>query len=131
MERHWLLSNTCYGSWLPGSQGGFVGRVWEHRPEDSEQKLRVTHNAPGTDYDAALPGLENAARSRMKGAPVLLTREHAETLLAQLQETAAVRGWTLRAVAIMANHFHIVVTVPGDPSPSKILGTSKAGAHAH
>ena len=33
-----------------------------------------------------------------------------------------------RAVAIMANHFHIVVQVPNDPSPKKILADFKDGA---
>ena len=27
MERYWLLTNTCYGNWLPGDARGFVGRV--------------------------------------------------------------------------------------------------------
>ena len=26
MDRYWLLSNTCYGTWLPGKERGFVGR---------------------------------------------------------------------------------------------------------
>jgi REP element-mobilizing transposase RayT len=51
---------------------------------------------------------------------------HAEALLTQFQETARIRGWELRAVAIMFNHFHIVVGVPGDPKPSKILGDFKS-----
>src|SRR5205823_9258660 len=32
----------------------------------------------------------------------------------------------LHAVAIMFNHFHIVVGVMGDPKPSKILGDFKS-----
>ena len=51
---------------------------------------------------------------------------HAETALTQFRETADVRGWSIRAVAIMFNHFHIVVGVPGDPPPSKILGDFKS-----
>lgn len=46
--------------------------------------------------------------------------------MAQFQETAAYRGWTLRAVAIMANHFHLVVQVQGDPEPRKMLIDFKA-----
>lgn len=56
----------------------------------------------------------------------MLSLTHAETLLAQFQETASYRKWTIRAVAIMFNHFHIVVAVPGDPNPSKVLGDFKA-----
>ena len=32
----------------------------------------------------------------------------------------------LRAVAIMYNHFHIVVQVPGNPDPRKVLADFKA-----
>jgi len=34
----------------------------------------------------------------------------------------------LRAVAILFNHFHLVVGVPGDPTPSKIFGDFKSWA---
>src|SRR5258707_9350715 len=62
----------------------------------------------------------------MTGPPIFLDMEKAEAVLAQFQETAGHRGWTLRAVAIMANHFHIVIQVPDDPEPSKILTDFKA-----
>ena len=62
----------------------------------------------------------------MKGPPIYLDREKAEMLLAQFQETAAHRGWTLRAVSIMANHFHMVVQVEDDKDPRKLLADFKA-----
>ncbi len=126
MDRYWLLTNTCYGNWLPGDARGFVGRVWEHRPLDPDEKPRVNHDLPGTPYDEKLPGLEEAARGKMKGLPIHLTTAQAETLLTQFQETAGFRGWEIRAVAIMYNHFHIVVGVVGDPAPSEILGDFKS-----
>ena len=57
----------------------------------------------------------------MTGTPVLLTAEQAAGLLAQFQETAAYRNWTIDAVAVMATHIHIVFGVPGDPDPSGML----------
>jgi REP element-mobilizing transposase RayT len=126
MHRHWLLSNTCYGNWLPGHLRGFVGRVWEHRPLDVLEAPRVTHDLPGTPYDEDMPGLAAASRAVMKGMPIHLTLAHAETAQARFRETAEFRGWVIRAVAIMFNHFHIVVGVPGDPEPSKILGDFKS-----
>ena len=62
----------------------------------------------------------------MKGPPIYLDLDKAEILLAQFQETAGHRGWTLRAVSIMRNHFHMVVQVSDDPKPSKILVDFKA-----
>jgi REP element-mobilizing transposase RayT len=55
-----------------------------------------------------------------------LNLQHAESLLGQFQETAAHRDWLLRAVSIMANHFHLVIQVPGDPDPRRVLADLKA-----
>lgn len=44
----------------------------------------------------------------------------------QFQVTAKFRGWRLLAVAIMANHFHLVVGVTGDPDPSALLRDFKS-----
>jgi REP element-mobilizing transposase RayT len=73
-----------------------------------------------------MPGLERASRALLKGPPVRLTSRHAEVLLRQFLETALHRDWEIHAVAIMFNHFHIVVGVMGDPKPSKILGDFKS-----
>ncbi len=126
MDRHWLLSNTMYGTWLPGSERGFVGHVWEHRPEESLDDRRVIHNLPGTPYDEDLEGLERRSRELMSGPPIHFEHRHAEVYQKQILETAGFRKWNVLAVAIMYNHFHIVVGVIGDPKPGKVLGDFKS-----
>ena len=126
MDRHWLLSNTCYGTWLPGHQAGFVGHVREHRPNEPPEDRRVIHNLPGTPYDEEMDSLYRKSRELMKGSPIYLQTAHAELMLKQIRETAQFRGWEIYAVAVMFNHFHIVVGVKGDPEPSKILGDFKS-----
>jgi REP element-mobilizing transposase RayT len=126
MDRYWLLSNTCYGNWLPGNKAGFVGHIREHRQDDPAADRRVVHDLPRTPCDADIPRLQEAARALMKGQPIQLTLSHAEVMLAQFQETARHRKWSIEAVAIMFNHFHIVVGVNGDPEPGKILGDFKS-----
>lgn len=128
MDRYWLLSNTCYGTWLPGDRRGFVGRVWEHRLDDPSDQPRVAHDLPGAPYDEDAPGLVIASRLLLKRPPVHLTVAHAKVFLAQVRETAGYRRWELRAVAVVFNHFHIVVGVLGDPKPSKVLGDFKSWA---
>jgi REP element-mobilizing transposase RayT len=124
--RYWLLSNTTYGTWLPGDRRGSVTSVRDLRPSDEESSSRVEHDVPGEPWEDPLPSLERSARAQMKGPPIYLDVEKAEVLLKQFQETAAYRGWNLHAVAIMANHWHIVVEVADDPEPRKILADFKA-----
>ena len=119
--RYWLLTNRTYGTWLPGDRRGSVTDVRDRRPGDPVSSHRLTHNKLGETCEPHLAGLERSAHSRMKGPPILLTAPQAVVLLEQLQETATFRGWPLKAVAIMANHFHLVVAVTGDPKPRKIL----------
>jgi REP element-mobilizing transposase RayT len=120
MDRYWLLTSTTYGTWLPGDRRGFVSNVRDGSGPE------VRHNQPGTPVDADMPGLAASSRGALKCPPILFILEQAQELLAQFQETAAYRGWQLLAVAIMANHFHIVVGVPGDPDPSELLGDFKS-----
>jgi len=122
MDRHWLITWTCYGTWLPGEERGFVGNV---RDEDAHQ---VVHNTPGTPWDADLPGLEAYVRQHMTGPPVDLDSSAADAMIAQYQETARIRKWALQAASVMDNHTHVVVSVPGDPDPKSILETLKSWA---
>ncbi len=81
---------------------------------------------PGEPWEESLPGLYGAALKQLKGPPIHFDLERAEVVLAQFQETSLHRGWTLDAVAVMHNHFHLVVRVADDPSPTKILADFKA-----
>ena len=124
--RSWLLTNTTYGTWLPGDARGSVTSVRDRRHGEEETPFRIEHDLPGEPWEDEIPGLQRSALERMKGPPIYLDLDKAEILLAQFQETAGHRGWTLRAVSIMRNHFHMVVQVSDDPKPSKILVDFKA-----
>ncbi len=120
MDRYWLLTSTTYGSRLPGDQRGFVS------PVRDQTGAEVIHNVPGTPVDAEISRLEAYSRDVMKGDPIRLNSEQAVALLEQFQETANYRGWQLLAVAVIANHIHIVVGLNGDPDPSDVLGDFKS-----
>jgi REP element-mobilizing transposase RayT len=124
--RFWLLTNTTYGTWLPGDPRGSVTSVRDARPGDLPTPFRFEHDLPGEPWEDAIPGLQRSALQQMAGTPIYLDREKAEVLLVQFQETATYRQWTLRAVAVMANHFHLVVQVEDDPHPRKVLADFKA-----
>jgi REP element-mobilizing transposase RayT len=122
MDRHWLITWTCYGTWLPGARQGFVSHVRD------EHGGLVIHNIPGTPFDADMPWLESHARAQMKGPPVVLEQAAAVAMIAQYQETCRIRAWELEAASVMYNHTHLVVGVPGDPDPAPIRETFKSWA---
>jgi REP element-mobilizing transposase RayT len=126
MDHYWLLTSTFYGNWLPGDRRGFVGRVRDRRPDDPDTPSRVEHNQPDTPYDPDIPELRRRAMANMNGEPIRVTAEQAEVLVTQFRETAGFRGWELLAAAVMSNHVHLVVRVPGFVDAAKLLGDFKA-----
>jgi REP element-mobilizing transposase RayT len=126
--RMWLLTNTTYGTWLPGNRRGSVTSVRDRRAGDPPTHVRIEHDRPDQPWEAHLPGIYRSAQKLLKGPPIYLNRVQAETVLAQFQETALYRGWMLHAVSIMPNHFHVVIEVSGDPDPKRILADLKAYA---
>ena len=107
---------------MPGDERGFVSRV-----RDGEGP-RIQHNDPGTRLTTpTFPvSIIPPARKAQDVPPMRLTLEQADLLLTQFRETAEYRHWRLLAVAIMANHVHLIVAVDGDPDPSDILGDFKS-----
>jgi hypothetical protein len=115
VDRCWLLTWTTYGNWLPGDERGFVSAVRD------QTGTQTTHNRPRTEYDRDHPHLERYSKAAQKLGSVKLNREQAAAVCRQIQTTAEHRHWKLFAVAVMANHVHVVVGVPGDPDPSTLL----------
>jgi REP element-mobilizing transposase RayT len=122
MDRHWLITWTCYGAWLSGDGRSFVSNVRDDHGD------HVRHNLPGTPCDADMPLLEAWMRDQMTGDPVTLDKRDADAMIQQYLETARIRGWTLQAASVMYNHTHVLVGVPGDPSPDTIRETLKSWA---
>lgn len=122
MDRFWLLTSTTYGTWLPGDARGSVTRVREAAGS------RIEHDRPRTPYLQAAPGLQRSAASHLKGPPVFFDRDQAQAVADQFRETAAYRGWSILAGAVLSNHFHLLVGVPGDPPPADLLRDFKSYA---
>src|SRR5687768_11569290 len=97
--RSWLLTNTFYGTWLPGDRRGSVTSVRDLRPDDLLHDSRFEHDVPGTPWEEEIPGLRRAAGEQMKGPSIYFDQEKADVLLAQFRETADYRTHVLRAVS--------------------------------
>ena len=119
---YWLLTWRTYGTWLPGDRRGFVNNV---RGADGHGER---HNVPGTECDHDLPALERYAREQMKREPIYLTLEQARMVAADFRSSAAYRGWSLLALAVMANHVHLVVAAPEEVLTDRLLQVFKSYA---
>lgn len=124
--RHWFFTNTTYGTWLPGNERGSVTSVRDRRVGELVEGSRREHDQIGTPWEGHIPGIYSSATGLLKCPPIFLTLAQAEILLVQFQETSEYRERTLHAISIMQNHWHMVVTVPGDPEPDRILTDFKA-----
>jgi hypothetical protein len=75
-----------------------------------------------------MPGLHRAAKKSLKCPPILLSPEQAKLVCSRFRETAAYRQWRLYAIAVMANHFHVVVEAPAKTHSTHILRDLKSYA---
>lgn len=100
MDRFWLVTSHTYGTWLPGSERGFVGETRD------DMCRKIIHNQPGTPCDTDVPGPRRFAQQHMKSPPIYLSKVHADRLFDQFNETCRCRGWTLLGVSIAPTHFH-------------------------
>lgn len=64
----------------------------------------------------------------MTGPPIVLDLDSAAIVLRAIRSQTDFREFALGAGAVMADHVHVVVGVPGDPDPSDLLRILKAYA---
>jgi len=126
MSTYWLITTTTYGTWLPGDPRGSVTSVRDYRASDAPTGRRIEHDRYGEAWETALPALHRSASQTLRAPIVRLSHEAARVVCDQLVETASYRGWDLRCVAVMANHFHLVAC--GDVDGMRLQRDFKAYA---
>ncbi|MBI1321602.1 hypothetical protein GC170_00225 [bacterium] len=120
--RHWLLTWTTYGSWVPGDDRGSTSVT--RSPDGILEK----HNRVGPFSAPSNAALASFSHEMRKHPIVMLDHSMAELVEKQLQETASYRGWSILILAIMTTHIHLVLQVKDDPKPSKMLKDLKSYA---
>ena len=105
-----LITWTCYGTWLYGDERGSV---------DDE------HNAYATPYLSPNDRRIAALRRRLRHPRFRLTKTARELVANTTKEHCRHRGWELLAVNARSNHVHVVVGFAG-VAPEKMMGEWKA-----
>jgi hypothetical protein len=91
----YFLTWTCYGTWLPGDERGWVQKPGRFQPPN--------------------PRLEAIARSLLKEDPCELNTEQRGLVEKIIAKHCAIRGWHLHIARCRTNHVHVVVTAPIEP----------------
>ena len=108
----YLITFRTKGTWLHGNEKGSV---------DREHNIFQTPRIPGNR------GWEDYNLKKLKGEPVILSKEQRATVQEALMETCRFRGWNCFAANVRTNHAHSVVA-GGDAGASKVLHALKANA---
>jgi len=99
----YLITVRCYGTWLHGG-----GRL---------SVDRHGLNVYGRQFRPANVRLENVMRENMADQPVLLTECQRRVVKDPIEEVCRHRGYHLRAINVLTNHFHTVVSARSKPEP--------------
>jgi REP element-mobilizing transposase RayT len=119
-----FLTWTCYGTWLPGDERGFVSNSLL-----SGGGFEPKANTPGTPYRRDDGFTRQVAASLQKWDSVYLTQQQAMWAAESFVRTAESKFWRILRGAVMSNHSHLVVTdCPDDGEAVRRVfkGTSQA-----
>jgi len=105
----YLITFSCYGCHLHGSESGSVDRQ---------------HNVPGTPTLEGDSTRAAAEAERMDQAPYHLDQVRRDALLEAIQEVCAHRGWSLLAAHVRSSHVHTVVEA--EVPPERVMSDFKA-----
>ena len=106
----YLLTWTCYGTWLHGDERGSV---------DSDDRT------PGAPFVAPSTRRARDETRRLRNAPVSLGAQARRVVRDTVVEHCELRGWTIVALNVRANHVHAVIENAA-VTPERMLGQLKS-----
>jgi REP element-mobilizing transposase RayT len=110
---NYFLTFRTYGTRLHGDERGSVDR---------------RHNQYGEPLLASSELRKRKAENALAFPPLTLDEEHRLNIEQTINEVAVFRNWHLHAIAVKSNHVHIVVSVPEDITPERVMNDFRARA---
>ena len=105
----YLITFTCYGTWLHGDKRGSVDEL---------------HNQFGEEFLEEDAQREREEFHRLRHLPIYLSQEQRGVLTQSLIEACGFRHWKLWEINVRTNHVHIVLS--SAESPKKIMRALKS-----
>jgi REP element-mobilizing transposase RayT len=99
----YLITFRCYGTWLHGDERGSYRRSYGV--------------LSGVSPIAPKPGLRRAETKQLKHAPVMLDGKQRAVVEKSVREVCLHRKYHLRAINVLSNHAHSVVSASVEPEP--------------
>ncbi|MFQ5425415.1 MAG: transposase [Phycisphaerae bacterium] len=106
----YLITWTCYGTWLHGDRRGSV---------DDE------HNVPDTPFLSPDSSRAASETMRLRNPPVELDARCRQIVEHTIEAHCRRRGWDILALNVRTNHVHVVVRT-ADVTPDRMMGQLKA-----
>ncbi len=106
----YLITVRTYGTWLHGDE-----RVSVDRFMNKYGTPRIPRRDARREYNLTV----------MLESPVYLDRDRRQTIELAIREVCQHRGWSLLAINVRTNHFHVVVITP-ELRPDRALNAFKA-----
>jgi len=107
----YLITFSCYGTWLHGNEAGSVDRK---------------HNVPFTDQLPSDQRRLEAEQNQLRENPYAMDERRRRIVLQSLLEVCLHRGWVLLAAHVRTTYVHAVVHAL--EAPEKIMSDLKAWA---
>jgi REP element-mobilizing transposase RayT len=109
----YFISFRTFGTWLHGDVRGSVDR---------------RHNHFGAPMLPPRSGLWSAERRQMAQEPIVLDAQRRAIVERTVREVCQHRGWALHAVAVQAEHVHVVLGAAVGTAPEQVMTTLKSWA---
>ncbi len=106
----YLITFTCYGSYIPGQQG----------------TIDRDHNVPGNRLPDPRPKLRQHLDASLKQTPYEMDEGQRAIVLQAITEVCGNRDWALLAAHVRSNHVHTVVDA--DVTPEAVMNAFKSYA---
>jgi len=106
----YLLTWTCYGTWLHGDPRGSVD---------------ADHRVPRTAYLPADPRRQQRAAGGLRSPKAELSAVARQVVHKAILDHCAFRGWEVLALNVRSNHVHAVIAC-GDLAPKTALSQLRA-----
>jgi REP element-mobilizing transposase RayT len=109
----YFITFRTYGTWLHG---------------DARSSIQQRHRGRGPAQLPPLPKLECAMEALLTHSPVRFAPDQRDCVADTIRKVCEHHTWIVHALAVLSEHVHMVVSVPPQMPPERVMNTLKSWA---